>query len=233
MRLLIKLATRGRPVKFMQAMTNIYETIKTDDFLIVVSVDEDDHEMVNMIPDINRMKNAAGYIGKPWGKVAAINRDVSLYIPWDVLINFSDDQYFTVKGWDEIMKAKIESVWGHSTDYFAHFSDGHVKERLSTMSVMGREYYERFGYIYHPAYKSVSCDAEAFYVAITLGKHHYFEEQVFEHRHPVNTRATKYDTTYRTNDIYADQDTATYFRRMKQNFYINNAGKTVFEQHKR
>jgi len=233
MRFLIKLASRGRPVKFMQAMTNIYETINTNDFLIIVSVDEDDSEMVSMIPDINRMKNAAGYIGKPWGKVAAINRDVSLYIPWDILVNVSDDMVFKVKGWDDIIKSNAKSVWGESTDFFYHCNDSHVGERLPTMAIMGREYFERFGYIYHPAYRSVSCDAEQYYVALTLGKHHYFEEKIVEHIHPVNVKSTKYDLTYKVNDQYADQDTATYFKRMKQNFYIHNAGKTVFDKHKR
>lgn len=230
MRYLIKFATRGRAQKFLEGMENIYQTIKTDDYLIVVSVDEDDAEMVAMIPDINRMRNTAGYIGKPWGKVAAINRDVSLYIPWDILVNYSDDMRLA-SGWSEIIERNVKATW-NDTDFFYHCNDGHVGERLPTMAIMGREYYERFGYIYHPAYRSVSCDAEQFYVAITLGKHKYFPEPIVEHRHPVNVRS-KYDSVYKVNDQYADQDTKTYFKRMKKNFYVNNPGKVIFEEHKR
>lgn len=230
MRYLIKFATRGRASKFLQGMKNIRESIRTEDYLIVVSVDEDDNEMVAMMPDINRMHNTAGYVGKPWGKVAAINRDVSLYIPWDILVNYSDDMQLA-NGWSDIVERNVKATWS-DTDFFYHCNDGHVGERLPTMSIMGREYYERFGYIYHPAYKSVSCDAEQFYVAITLGKHKYFPEPIVEHRHPVNVKSN-YDSVYKINDQYANQDTATYFKRMKKNFYINNPGPTVFDIHKR
>lgn len=229
-RYFIKFATRGRPEKFLQGMKNIEQSTKTDDYLIVVSVDEDDKEMVAMIPEINRMKNTAGYIGKPWGKIAAINRDVSLYIPWHILVNYSDDMVLS-NGWDEIVSNNVFKTWP-DTDFFYHCNDGHVGERLPTMSIMGREYYERFGYIYHPAYKSVSCDAEAFYVALTLGKHKYFPEPIVEHRHPVNVRG-QFDKVYSENDKHTSYDTDLYFRRMKRNFYVNNPGNVVFEQFKR
>ena len=123
-----------------------------------------------------------------------------------------------IQNWDEVMVNTIRSVWPNTTDYSAHFSDGHVFERLPTMVIMGREYAERFGYIYPPTYKSVSCDAEHYYVSLMLKKYSYFPTVIAKHDHPVNNKDVAYDETYKQNDKYADQDTATYFKRMKQNF---------------
>jgi hypothetical protein len=230
-RLLLNYATRKRKDKFLAHMNNIYATTRTNDFKIVVKVDEDDSDMVALIPEINRMRNTAGYIVKPFGKIAAINAYIPWYEPWDILVNTSDDFEF-VPGWDEVLIHRTSGVWPRSTDWFAHFSDGHVKEKLPTMSIFGREYGERFGYVYHPSYKSVSCDAEAMYVAMTLGKYHYFPEVLAEHKHPVNVKHG-YDEVYKANDKFADQDTAIYFKRMKANFYVHNPGNVCFEHHKR
>jgi hypothetical protein len=231
MLILINYATRKRKNKFLAAMKNIYATTRTEDFKIVVKVDEDDTEMVNLIPDINRMKNTAGYVVKPFGKVAAINAYIPWYETWDVLVNMSDDFEF-VDNWDQIMISKIKSVWLNTTDFFAHFSDGFVKEKLPTMSIFGREYGERFGWVYPPVYKSVSCDADVFYVAQMLGKYHYFPDVLAYHNHPVNVKQG-YDEVYKANDKFADRDTQMYFHRMSKNFYVNNADSSIIDQFKR
>lgn len=230
-RILINYASRKRKDKFLAHMANIYATTRTNDFKIVVKVDEDDNEMCNLMGDINKMRNTAGYIVKPFGKVAAINAYIPWYESWDILVNTSDDFEFK-PGWDEVLIHRTSGVWPNTTDWFAHFSDGHVKEKLPTMNIFGREYGERFGWVYNPVYKSFSCDAENMYVAQTLGKYHYFPEVIAEHKHPVNVRQG-YDEVYKTNDKFADQDTKIYFKRMKANFYVNNPGNVIFEQHKR
>lgn len=230
-RILINYATRKRKEKFFAHMNNIYATTRTNDFKIVVKVDEDDSEMCSLIGDINKMKNTAGYIVKPFGKVAAINAYIPWYEPWDILVNTSDDFEFK-PGWDEVLIHRTSGVWPGSTDWFAHFSDGHVKEKLPTMSIFGREYGERFGWVYPPVYKSFSCDAEVMYVAQQIGKYHYFPEVLAEHKHPVNVKQN-YDEVYKANDKFADYDTQTYFKRMKNNFYVHNPGRVVFEEHKR
>jgi hypothetical protein len=236
-RTLIKFATRGRPDKFKQSMHNIETTIGTNDYLIVVSIDDDDQTMLPLLGVINTWKNCAAYVGKPWGKVAAINRDIRTDIEWDLLINHSDDMRWIVNGWDAIIRKNALRVWRGSTDYFYHGNDGHIFDKLPTMSIMGREYWERFGYIYHPSYKSFSCDAEAMYVAQTLGKWHYFPDQLFEHMHPVNKGTSgrhSYDATYKANDQYLQSDAEIYFGRMRKDFYIHNPTRpTVFDQHKR
>jgi hypothetical protein len=232
MRILIKYATRGRVEKFRSAIKNIKDTIHTENYLIVVSVDADDtlmiQESITMID-----KSIVFHIGPAHGKVAAINRDINnMYENWDLLINFSDDMRFIVNGWDEIMIKRIKTIWGESLDFFAHFSDGYVFEKLPTMSIIGREYYERFYYIYPPCYKSVSCDAEAMYVSMMLGKHHYFTDGLFKHEHYVNVKGAKIDEVYKKNNTYESHDTKVYFERLNKNFYVNNPGPTPFDQFK-
>lgn len=230
MKLLIKYATRNRPDKFRAAMNNILSTIKGDDFKILVSVDDDDKAMIQVAAESD-YRNTEFWSNSPGGKIHAINANVPLS-GWDWLVNMSDDMVFTTQGWNEIMETRIKQVWGNSLDFFANFNDGYQGEKLPTMSIMGREYYERFFYIYAPCYKSLSCDAEAMYVAQTLGRYHYFPEVLFKHQHPANVRGLKSDQLYVQNEVFQKQDTHTYFTRMLKNFYINVCGPTPFDRFK-
>jgi hypothetical protein len=88
---------------------------------------------------------------------------------------------------------------------------------------MGREYYERFFYIYPDCYKSFSCDAEAMYVAKFLNKHCYFSEVFFRHEHPSNNgRQELNDGTYHKSAGHGVEDVEVYFKRLKKLFYVNN-----------
>lgn len=230
MKLLLKYATRNRPQKFLAAMANIESTVQGD-YRVIVSIDSDDSEMIKLCSE-RSFANTQVYINDNFGgKIGAINANVPLS-GWDWLVNMSDDMQFIVKGWDSIMVEKIRSVWGSSLDFFANFNDGFQGPKLATMSIMGREYYERFFYIYAPCYRSLSCDAEAMYVAMALKRYHYFPDQLYKHMHPANIKG-KSDELYALNERFAKQDAEVYFKRLNRNFYINNPGPTVFDRFKR
>lgn len=234
MRLLIKFATRGRKEKFYQGLQNIHDTLSgKHECLVVVSIDSDDSVMCAEVENVrNNYQNVLIFVGPPNGKIAAINRDIN-YLPydWDILINFSDDMRFVFNKWDLHLLHQIKLAWPNTTDYFAHLNDGYVGEALPTMSVMGREYYNRFFYIYPPCYKSVSCDAESFYVAQLLGRYKYFPDIIFKHEHYTNIKG-KPDETYRQNDKYEKEDHRIYFERLNKNFYVNNCKETPFDKYK-
>lgn len=219
MNILIKYATRGRPEWFKKTIQNIVSTISTADYKILVSADSDDVSMNNhgiknfvlMYPKVQLIYGAS------YSKISAINRDMEHSGNWDMLVNMSDDMSFVVNGWDIKMIELIKSVWGDSLDWFAHFNDGYVGEALPTMSIMGRTYYERDQYIYHPSYKSFSCDAEAMYVAQMRGKHYYFPDVFFLHQHPSNSPTPK-DRTYSINSKASAHDTKNYFQRLNRYF---------------
>jgi hypothetical protein len=230
MKLLIKYATRKRPALFLKAMENILSTV-TGDFRIIVSIDSDDQEMIKIANERVFQHTEIFINDNSGGKIGAINANIPL-TGWDWLVNTSDDMFFTVKGWDQVMIQKIRQVWGDSLDFFANFNDGFQGPKLCTMSVMGREYYERFFYIYAPCYRSLSCDAEAYYVAQLLKRYHYFPDQLYKHMHPANVKGVKSDALYVANEVFQKQDTAVYFKRLNNNFYVNNCGQTPFDKYK-
>jgi hypothetical protein len=177
--ILFKLATRSRPEKARASINNIIENCKSNNFTILVSVDFDDDSMKNFS---YVHSNVTIVYGISKSKIDAINRDLDIVKDWDILINTSDDMVFTNKGFDNIIRQDFED----NLDQFIHYSDGNQKENISTMSIMGKEYYERFNYIYHPDYKSLWCDAEATEVAVLLGKYRYMGDNkiLFRHMHP-------------------------------------------------
>jgi hypothetical protein len=85
------------------------------------------------------------------------------------------------------------------------------------MSIMGREYYNRFKYIYHPDYTSLWCDNEAMDVAIELNRYVYLNQHLFEHKHPA-WGFGQTDALGRRNDIYYRQDERTYIKRKNLGF---------------
>lgn len=222
--ILIKYATRGRAEWFKKTIQNITNTIDTKDYKILVSSDFNDATMntSEMFDFCEEHEKIMFVLGASTSKVSAINRDMELSGNWDMLVNMSDDMQFTVDGWDRKMKEKIAQKWIFSTDYFAHFNDGYTKDALPTMSVMGRKYYERFGYIYHPDYKSFSCDAEAMYVAMMLGRYCYFSDVYFLHQHPTNTPISN-DETYRINSLHTPHDVKVYWQRLNNYFDVPEA----------
>jgi hypothetical protein len=177
--ILFKLATRSRPEKARASINNIIENCKSDNFTILVSVDFDDDSMKNFS---YVHSNVTIIYGISKSKIDAINRDLDIVKDWDILINTSDDMVFTNKGFDNIIRQDFKG----NLDQFIHYSDGNQKENISTMSIMGKEYYDRFNYIYHPDYKSLWCDAEATEVAVLLGKYRYMGDNkiLFRHMHP-------------------------------------------------
>ncbi len=226
--ILIKYATRNRYKWFMRAIANIHNTIHTKDFQILVSADIDDPTMNNL--DVKnfceRWDNVKIVYGNSKSKIEAINADMDQADPsWDLLVNMSDDMCFMVDGWDSIIRQRIKDTWGDSTDCFVHFNDGYTKDALSSMSIIGKDYYKRDNYIYFPEYRSFSCDAEAYFVAKVRGRHKYFEEIIFRHQHPANTPVIN-DDLYAKNSLHTPHDTQLYWRRLHADFGMKEEGFT-------
>lgn len=233
MKILIKLATRSRPNKFVKVLQNIKQTT-VGDYSVLVTADTDDRTMNNiqMARYLKAFPKVQIYYGPHCCKIEAINRDVEKIADWDILVNMSDDFQIITKGWDNILRTRVKSKWPDSLDWFAHFSDGYVHDALPTISIIGRTYYERDGYIYHPSYKSFSCDAEAWYVAIARGCHHYFPDKLFRHNHPANNRLLKGDVLYKLNAAYSSDDVRNYFQRLNNDFDLNLPGPHPWDAYK-
>lgn len=235
MKILIKFASRSRPVKFFACLKNIFEMQTENIITILASLDDDDASMTT-----EKIKNwfaryrKHGVIsvwGKSKNKIDAINRDMHLAGDWDILVNFSDDMLFIKKGFDKIIMDAYQDTFP-DLDGVLHFNDGHkYGAQLMTMSIMGRKYYERFGYIYHPDYISLWSDNEAMDVAKILGKYKYMGDDVkiFKHNHPMHDGLgmRNYDTQLIHTESFFFVDKETYFKRKEKNFDLEAGTTTV------
>ncbi len=223
MKILFKLTSRSRPDNFFRALDSIVNNTTIDNHSILCSLDFDDKTMTS--PEIR--KRLSGYhdrgfefvacFGKSKNKIDAINRDLEDRTDWDILVNVSDDQIFTVKGIDQIIKFHATT----DLDFYLHFRDTNHNpiDALCTLSIIGRKYFERDNYIYHPSYFSVWCDNESMEVAKQRGKYKFIPDVIFEHLHPAYGKA-KTDSQYQKTEskIVHNRDHKNFLKRQKQGF---------------
>lgn len=213
--ILYKLTSRSRPAKMYKAYKSVVDNAELN-WVMILSIDSDDSVTLNS-EELKQMvwdKRVSIHTGTSKNKIDAINRDVP-QSGWDILVNLSDDQVFTVKGFDKVIAEHC------GRDTFLHLPDGYVNERLATMSIMGYDYYKRFGYIYHPDYASLFCDNEAMDEAIRLGCYKYVDTHVFIHDHPAWTGATPDAQLLHTQSFYR-RDERVYKKRKSLGFPINS-----------
>lgn len=215
-RILFNFASRHRPEKLKDAITNILHNVNNiDEMLIIIKLDDDDATVNDeLIDDIYHCMNTEVVRGLSNNKIHAINRGVP-NTGWDILVNMSDDMEFTVKGFDDV----IRKDFGDDLDKFIHYPDGKQNENLSTLSIFGKPYYDRFGYVYHPSYSSLWCDVEATDVAKDLKRYVYLDKKIFVHNHPC-WGLTEMDSLYARNESYNDKDHRNYQQRRANNFLI-------------
>ena len=186
----------------------------------MVTLDSDDStvsiELIDSLLDIH--PNIRVTVGISGTKVKAINRDMETAPNFDILLLASDDMIPIAYGYDNIIRHAMHKHYP-TTDGVLWFNDGHQRDGLNTLAIMGKKYYNRFGYIYNPLYRTAWCDNEFTEVANLLTRQTYFEQVIIEHQHPIHGLAPK-DETYIKNDIGGDEDTELYRRRKSANFGI-------------
>jgi len=82
---------------------------------------------------------------------------------------------------------------------------------------MGKKYYDRFGYIYHPSYISLWCDNEFTDVANMLKKQKYINECIIRHEHCIYMNHPR-DALCNRNEGSYMVDQQNYFRRKAEGF---------------
>ena len=197
-------------------INSIVSNISNDaDYFIQLSLDEDDEQLSEYFKIISPIHEKI--IGSSKNKIDAINRDMDLVDQWwDILINVSDDQVFIKKDFD----LDIVNNMGNDGDMFLHFPDGNQGD-LATMSIIGRKYYLRDGYIYNPNYESVYCDNEAQDVAKLRNCYKLVNTHIFNHEHPAWGKGQT-DEQYKKNEHFLvyEKDRQTYINRAAKNFYL-------------
>jgi hypothetical protein len=218
MTVLINFASRSRPLKFIKCLDNIISLAKSENYIILCTLDTDDETMCNeeMIEKIKSYgEKVMPVYGQSKNKIDAINKNIYRIAEWDILINTSDDMVFLKDGFD----LEIINDFGDDLDQFIHYPDG-TQRRTSTLNIVGRTYYDRQNYIYHPDFCSVFCDNFETSKAKYLGKYKFIQKDLFVHEHPV-WKKTEWDEQYKKNEskeVYT-KDKITFDRLMKENNY--------------
>lgn len=220
MKILYNFASRSRPDKFMSAIENINSLSRHSDYTILCKIDLDDVETLAGIAH-RELPNVLFAFGTSLSKVHAINRHIAKVPEWDILVNMSDDMVFLKEGFDlDIIEGFISDDDTFDKNLCLHFPDGYANDRLIIMSILGRDYYDRFGYVYHPEYKSLWCDNEQTAVAKSLGVYKFIDKQIFSHEHPAKNPLIQMDEQYRHTESFHTEDFVTFQKRQANNFYL-------------
>ena len=223
-KILIQFPTRQRPAKFIQVAKKYFSYLHDKENTIMhVSCDVDDFTMNNP-KMIGKVYNLA-----PEGKVfLSFNENTSKHqacnagiadFDFDIVLLASDDMIPKEPGYDNIIR-KYFNTYFPNFDGVVHFDDGHQHDRLNTLSILGKPYFDRFGYIYHESYKSLWADNEFDEVSRILGKHRYIEQMIIKHEHPGTNAAVVNDELYRKNNAFELADRTNYQKRKAMNFHL-------------
>lgn len=222
-RLLIKIPTRSRPQKFFEMLDKFYANLSNEvPYTFLISLDEDDASMNNpaVIEKLSKYSHLFFYFGKGASKVEAYNRDIEKHSVFDVLLVASDDLEPVEYAFDLII---LEEMLGVFPDFdgVLCFSNEFHYSNANIAPVMGKRFYDRFGYVYNPQYKSLYCDNELTDVARKLHKNFDSNIVLMRHNHPAFGRAAL-DALYVRNENpqLTSQDYVLYKERKKRGFDI-------------
>lgn len=215
--ILYNFASRSRPDRCRRAIQTIMRLSTQRRYKILLKVDDDD-EKKHRYP-ILQAAHGRTIFGKSQSKVHAINRDIP-ETGWDIIVNMSDDILFTKQGFDDVIRNHT------GPDDFVLFPEPYAARDfnrpknglISVVSIMGKEYYRRDGYIYHPSYLRTHCDNEATEVAKIRGRFKQVDIQLFFHEHPAAGYKVG-DRLYALEKKTWDFDEAKYFERKENNFH--------------
>jgi hypothetical protein len=226
-KILLKYPTRQRQLKFFSNLINYIDMASgKHDLLVVVTMDDDDSEMNN---DSSRDAFArlaedgveiSYHYGPSNGKIAAINRDIPTG-DWDIVVSTADDMEPVEDGWDDIIVQDMLREFPNLDGALNYNNDPRLEDKgpdgyktLITLPVIGRKLYDRFGYVYHPDYKSEWCDNEQTEVFESLGVLRHINRRPIVHKWAENQ-----DALMRRNmQIGWGTDRQTYARRKTGGF---------------
>lgn len=215
MRLLIQFPTRARPERFKKYLLQYVEYLgDRTNYHIHISCDTNDSTMYSdsILQFINGLANTTISYADNTNKIQAINAGISK-TDWDILLLASDDMWPVIPGYDNIIR-ECFSEYFPDMDGVLHFNDGIQGNKLNTLAILGNKYYNRFGYIYNPAYKSFYADNEFDDTSRLLGKYKYMDKVIIRHMR----KEVQQDAIHKLNHKYIKQDKGVYNKwRAKQN----------------
>jgi hypothetical protein len=132
---------------------------------------------------------------------------------FDLLIIADGDVIPQVSGYDDIVVQKMKKAFPDG-DGVLCICDESANDLLCRYPVMGRKYYQRFGYVYHPHYTSSFGKNELFEVARKLGKYNDKFLMLFKKNDTKN-----YDNGAVEKLVASDRETFRYRRAAEFNLH--------------
>jgi hypothetical protein len=148
-------------------------------------------------------------------KIEACNANMSeIDWDWDIVVLVSDDMIPQIRGYDDVIRNHMLAKFPDRNGIL-WFNDGFQGDKLNTLCVYGRAFYEEQGYIYQPDYKSLFCDTEL--TDKCRGEYRercaYIPYCIIRHEHPGTGYSQNMDALYAVNQKYWNEDMYTYIRR--------------------
>jgi len=220
LKLLIKFPTRSRPDKFFDVLDRYYHFLRGSNYEFVVSCDIDDTSMNNdkVRKQLDTYENLSYYFCNNKSKIEAVNNNLDGK-KFDILLLASDDMIPIVEGYDVLIKKIYSENLNGDTDYVLWLNDGFQGRNLNTLSIMGKKFYNRFGYIYHPDYKSLFADTEFTEIIQQTGRYVYLNKVLIKHMQ-YSIINEEPDDLYIVNDKFYNYDLKIFKQRQQKNFDI-------------
>ncbi len=220
MKILFKYPTRSRPMWFKNTLEIYYSMLSNlHSYEFILSLNEDDETMNNseMRDFLDSQSHLHYYFGKHQDKIEACNADMK-DLDFDIFFLISDDMIPIVKNFDDIIVKEMKLHFPN-LDGALHFDDGRIDPNslhVITLSIMGKTLYDRFGYVYNPAYKSFFCDAEFTDEVYQAKKVIHLPQIIVKHEWSGGPKST--DALYRRNSKMGRPDKVTYRQRKRDGF---------------
>jgi hypothetical protein len=224
MKILLKCPTRSRPQKVLQTLKSYIRLAAHPEQLgIAVSCDTSDPSMINVSELQSTISKCAWsqiFYSDNRTKIQACNANMNeIHWDWDIVVLVSDDMIPQIRGYDDVIRNHM-LVKFPDRNGILWFNDGAQGDKLNTLCIYGRAFYESQGFIYNPEYKSLFCDTELTdqcrreYKDISA----YIPYCIIRHEHPGTGYAQNMDKLYETNQKYWNEDMYTYIRRKKYDY---------------
>jgi hypothetical protein len=155
------------------------------------------------------------FYGPNKSKIEACNANMNeVDWDWDIVVLVSDDMVPQIRGYDDVIRNHMLAKFPDRKGIL-WFNDGCQEDRLNTLCVYGRAFYEQQGFLYQPEYKSLFCDTELTdkcrneYRDICS----YIPYCIIRHEHPGTGFAQTMDRLYEHNQKFWNEDMYTYIGR--------------------
>ncbi len=219
MKILLKCPTRSRARRVLDTLSlYVRMASRLDQLGVLVSCDVDDGTMTNTRELETILSRCAWHrIARSpnRSKIEACNADMKdVEWDWDIVVLVSDDMIPKIRGYDDVIRNYMLAKFP-DRDGILWFNDGFQENKLNTLCIFGRAFYERQGYIYAPEYKSLFCDTELTDLCRTTYKDkcHYVPYCIIRHEHPGTGYPQTMDKLYEHNQKFWVEDMYTYISR--------------------